>query len=90
MRITAALRNRQFFSIRQVNEAVKEELINFVKRPFQKMMGNRLTTYESINKPMLKPLPKIKYEYAQWKEAKVHFNYHVEYDNFFIMSIIFI
>lgn len=82
-RITAALRNRQFFSISQVNEAVKEELINLVKRPFQKMKGNRLTAYENIDKPMLKPLPKTKYEYADWKEAKVQFNYHVEYDKFF-------
>lgn len=82
-RITAALRNRQFFSINQVNEAVKEELTKLINRPFQKMAGSRLTAYENIDKPMLKPLPKVKYEYAQWKEAKVQFNYHVEFDNFF-------
>jgi hypothetical protein len=28
-------------------------------------------------------LPIAKYEYSEWKEAKVGFNYHVEYDRFF-------
>lgn len=82
-RVIAALRDRQFFSIYEINQAIREELLKFVNRPFQKMEGNRLTAFERIDKPVLKSLPERKYEYADWKETKVQFNYHVEYEGFF-------
>lgn len=82
-RIIAALRNRQFFSLYEINEAINEELTKLVNRPFQKMEGTRRTMFERIDKPALRPLPATKYEYSDWKEAKVQFNYHVEYDSFF-------
>jgi len=82
-RIIASLRNIQFFSINEINEAISEELWKFVNRPFQKMEGNRLTAFEKIDKPSLKPLPSKRYEYSEWKETKVQFNYHVDYDGFF-------
>jgi len=47
------------------------------------MEGNRLTAFERIDKPTLRPLPIAKYEYSEWKEAKAGFNYHVEYEGFF-------
>ena len=82
-RIIAALRNSQFFSIYEINQAIKEYLLKFVNRPFQKIEGNRLTAFEKIDKPALQPLPLTKYEYSRWKETKVQFNYHVDYDGFF-------
>lgn len=82
-RIIAALRNRQFFSLYELNQAIAEELDKLIKRPFQKMQGNRITAFEKIDKPCLQPLPITRYEYAEWREAKVQFNYHVEYDRFF-------
>lgn len=82
-RIIAALRNRQFFSLYEINQAIAEELVNVINRPFQKMEGNRLTAFEQIDKPCLQPLPATKYEVSDWKEAKVQFNYHIEYDHFF-------
>jgi transposase len=82
-RIIAALRNRQFFSIHEINQAIRDELLKFIKRPFQKMEGNRLSAFEKIDKPYLQPLPATKYEYASWKETKVQFNYHVDYEGFF-------
>lgn len=82
-RIIAALRNRQFFSLHEINQAIKEELVKLIDRPFQKMAGNRLTAFQKIDKPALQPLPATKYEYSEWKETKVQFNYHVEYSGFF-------
>ncbi len=82
-RIIAALRNSQFFSISEINQAIQEELVKLINRSFQKMEGNRLTAFQKIDRPYLQPLPKTKYEYSDWKEAKVQFNYHVEYQNFF-------
>ncbi|HWQ30625.1 MAG TPA: IS21 family transposase [Negativicutes bacterium] len=82
-RIIAALRNYQFFSLSEINKAVKAELSKFVSKPFQKIEGNRLSAFETIDKPALKALPAARYEYADWKEAKIAFNYHVEYEGFF-------
>jgi transposase len=82
-RIIAALRNRQFFSLQEINEAIEEELIKLLNRPFKKREGNRQSAFEQIDKPCLQPLPKTKYEYAEWKETKIQFNYHVDYDGFF-------
>ncbi|MDD4803266.1 MAG: hypothetical protein PHF24_10070 [Syntrophomonas sp.] len=82
-RIIAALRNYQFFSIFEINQAIKTELHRFINRPFQKIEGNRLSSFEAIDKPALMPLPATRYEYADWKNAKIAFNYHVEYEGFF-------
>jgi transposase len=82
-RILAALRNHKFFSVAEINQAIKIELDQFVRRPFQKMEGNRLTAFEKIDKPALKPLPASRYEYADWQEARIASNYHVEYQGSF-------
>jgi transposase len=82
-RIIAALRNRQFFSIHEINQAIREELVKLIHRPFQKMAGTRQSAFETIDKPFLQPLPVTRYEYAQWKETKIQFNYHIDYDGFF-------
>ncbi|SEC10915.1 IS21 family transposase [Paenibacillus sp. GP183] len=82
-RIIAALRNTQFFSLYEINQALSEELVKLILRPFQKMQGNRLTAFEQIDKPCLQPLPATKYEYSDWREGKIQFNYHIEYDRFF-------
>lgn len=63
-RIISALRNHQFFSLFEINKAVRTELIKFTNRPFQGIEGNRLSAFEAINKPALKPLPAVRYEYA--------------------------
>ena len=81
-RILAPLRNRQFFSVAEINEALQQGADTFILKPFQKMEGNRKILFEQIDKPALMPLPVTAYEYADWKEAKVGFNYHVEYDKF--------
>jgi hypothetical protein len=47
------------------------------------MPGNRRTAFEKIDQPCLQPLPATRYEMSDWRETKVQFNYHVEYDRFF-------
>jgi hypothetical protein len=82
-RIIAALRNRRFFSVLEINQAIKIELSKLISRPFQKLEGSRLTAFEAIDRLALKPLPATRYEYADWTDAKVAFNYDVEYQGFF-------
>ena len=42
-----------------------------------------MSAFEQIDKPCLQPLPATQYEYSEWKETKVQFNYHVDYEGFF-------
>lgn len=79
-RILAALRNRTFFSIGELNEAIREELQKLNNRPFQKMDGSRSRLFDELDRPALKPLPTTRYEKSEWKKAKVNIDYHVQVD----------
>ena len=48
--IMAALRNRKFFSFEELNQAIREKLIEFNSKPFQKKQGSRLTAFEDEKK----------------------------------------
>lgn len=75
--ITAALRNEQFFTIVELNQAIRVKLEEFNRRPFQKKEGSRYTLFRDEELPLLAPLPANRYEMAEWKQATVQFNYHV-------------
>ena len=77
--IIAALRNRQFFSLQELNEAVWDRLESFNHKPFQKRDGSRATAFTE-EQPFLRPLPAYPYELAIWKVASVGPNYHIAVD----------
>jgi transposase len=81
--ILAVLRNHTFFSLAEARAAVRELLGKLNGRPFKKIAGSRRSLHESIEKPVLKPLPETPYEYARFKKASVNIDYHVEYDKHF-------
>ncbi|MBI4846348.1 MAG: IS21 family transposase [Candidatus Omnitrophica bacterium] len=76
--ILACLRNRKFFSLQELNQAIKELLIKLNQRPFKKLAGNRESVFKNIDQPALKLLPAQRYEFAQWKKARVNIDYHIE------------
>ena len=78
--ITAALRNEQFFSLAELNRAIREKLKEFVHRPFQKKEGSRYEIFRDEELPLLAKLPAAPYELAEWKQATVQFNYHISVD----------
>ena len=39
--------------------------------------------FEALDRPALKPLPAQPYELATWKKARVHIDYHVEFEKHF-------
>lgn len=73
--IIAALRNRKFFSIRDVREAVFENLQELNNRPFKKREGSRSSAYRDEEQAFMKPLPFSPFELAVWSTAKVHKDY---------------
>lgn len=81
--ILAALRNRTFFSLSELNQAISQKLEDLNNRPFQKLPATRKALFETLDKPALKPLPEKPYEYAEWKKARVNIDYHIEVDHHF-------
>jgi len=80
--IMAALRNGQYFSLRELNGGIKEKNRELNERPFQKKQGSRASLYES-EKSFLAPLPKHPFELSSWKVATVQNNYHISYQGIY-------
>ncbi|MDU8471649.1 IS21-like element ISPsy40 family transposase, partial [Pseudomonas syringae pv. actinidiae] len=81
--ILAVLRNRQFFSLGELNTAISLLLERLNHKPFKKLPGSRRSAFESIDQPALQGLPEHPYVYAEWKKVRVHIDYHVEVDGHF-------
>lgn len=78
--ILATLRNQQFLSLHELNEAIRKKLKEFNNKPFQKKDGSRSSLFEE-ERPFLLQLPPKPFELATWRVATVQFNYHVSVDS---------
>lgn len=78
--ILAKLRNRTFFRLAEVNDAIWTLLKDLNDRPFQKRPGSRRSLFEELDRPALRPLPAVRYVYALWKRVRPHVDYHVTLD----------
>ena len=76
----ASLRNQQFFSLSELNQAIRGLVLKLNQRPFKKLPGSRSELFQSLESPVLKALPMEPYVYAEWKLVRVHIDYHVEID----------
>ena len=81
--ILAKFRDRTFLNLADLNRAIRALLEELNRKPFQKLEGSRLSHFEELDKPALKPLPAVRYEYAEWKKVRVGLNYHVEIEGHF-------
>jgi transposase len=80
--ILAAIRNQKFFTLRELNEVIRERLHALNHKPFQKKSGSRASLFAEERQSLL-PLPKKCFEMSVWKNAKVSFNYHIEVESRF-------
>lgn len=78
--ILAPLRNRKFFSLAELNRAIRDLLIELNNRSMKHLGKSRKELFEELDRPALKPLPAMPYEFAKWKKARVNIDYHVEFD----------
>lgn len=78
--IIAALRNEQFFSLAELNTAIRKKLYEFNRRPFQKKEGSRRELFVEEELPLMAKMPATRYELSEWASATVLFNYHISYD----------
>ena len=79
--VLAKLRNRTFFELSELNQAIWELLDELNERPFQKLEGSRASTFEELEKPALLPLPALRYELSERRAARVNIDYHVDFDH---------
>jgi transposase len=75
--ILASLRNRNFFSLRELNRAISEKLNEFNNKPFQAKDGCRERVFRQEEQELLLPLPEEAYELATWATSTVGYNYHI-------------
>ena len=76
--IIAALRNRRFFSLEELNRAIRQLLERLNNRAFKKLPGCRRSSFEELDRPALRPLPEMRYVFAEWSRCRVGIDYHVE------------
>ena len=81
--ILARLRHRRFFSLAELNQAIREWLMQLNDRPMRGWGTTRRALYEQVDRPALQPLPPTQYEYAEWKRCRVNLDYHVEIEKHF-------
>lgn len=78
--ILAKLRHQTFVGLAELNSAISKLLKELNQKPFKKLPGSRKSQFEVLDKPALKQLPSWSYEFAEFKKARVHVDYHVEVD----------
>jgi transposase len=76
--ILARLRNRQFFSLEELNQAIRELLGDLNTRLMRKLGASRREFFEALDRPALTALPDEPYQYAEWKKCRVAPDYHVD------------
>jgi transposase len=76
--IVARLRHRRFFSLAELNAAIRALLVALNDRPMRGWGMSRRALFEALDRPALVPLPPFPYEYAEWKRCRVNLDYHVE------------
>ncbi len=81
--ILARLRHQRFFSLAALNTAIAELVEQLNDRPMRGWGATRRALFEQFDRPALRPLPEVAYEYAQWKRCRVGLDYHVEIDKHF-------
>ena len=82
--ILGRLRNRTFFSLGEINEAIRDFLVEFNERPMQQYKESRRARFEELDKPFAKPLPAEDFPYVVVKiDVMVAPEYHVEFSEYF-------
>lgn len=76
-RIYAPLRNKVFFSLNALNEAVAEQLAIHHGKDFQRKNYSRTDCFITQEKNHLQPLPASRFVIKHRAEAKVQKNYHI-------------
>jgi transposase len=79
--IVARLRHRVFFSLEEVNAAIREELTRLNARVSRHLGASRQQLFERLDQPALIPLPPTRHVHADWQKVTVGADYHIRIDD---------
>jgi transposase len=78
--IYAPLRNQIFYSLAELNTAIREKLDIFLNKKFQNKDYSRNDLFIQIEKEALKPLPPTRFEFREYRIATISKTYHIFLD----------
>jgi len=78
--IAARLRNQRFFTLRELNAAIRVLLDQLNDRVTRHLGASRRGLFEQLERSALRPLPTEPYVFSEWKQCTVGIDYHVEVD----------
>jgi transposase len=76
--VLARLRHRRFFSLGELNVAIRELNDELNERNMRRIGCSRRALFEAIERPALLELPAEPFEYAEWKRCRSGLDYHIE------------
>jgi transposase len=79
--VLAPLRDRVFFSLEELQAAMDIELTALNDKKLTGLPVSRRELFDAEERAELKPLPGSRFEFAEWKKAKVGPDYHVRFDS---------
>jgi transposase len=79
--VLGRLRNRRFFSLDELNAAVRDCVTAINTKLMKRLDKSRNELFANLDRPVLKALPSQRYQYAEWKRCTVAPDYHVEVDD---------
>ena len=83
-RVLAPMRHRVFHDLASLNAAIAAAVEAFNHRPYSDGSGeSRRTRFEAIDRPHMKPLPASRWQRTEWRQNKVHKDYHIAIDRHF-------
>lgn len=81
--ILARLRHHTFFALHELNQRIRELVGELNARPMKRYGASRRELFDRLDRPALGPLPAARFEYADWRKARVNIDYHVQVDEHF-------
>jgi transposase len=79
--ILARIRNEVFFSLDELNARIRVLVDELNARPMRMYGGkSRAELFAETDKKELKPLPRDRFVFAEWKKATVNIDYHIDVD----------
>ena len=80
--ILARLRHEVFHTLGALNARIRELLTWLNDRPMRSYGGqSRRALFERFDRPALRPLPTTRYEHADWRQARVNIDYHLDVEH---------
>jgi transposase len=76
--VIAKLRKRTFFSLAELNAAIRECADQINNRVTRHLGASRRSLFDEIERSALKSLPTTEYVFAYWKQCRAGIDYHVE------------